>query len=86
MRMGWGKSHPLTGQSRTDSARCGAPLAHHPAPSPTCGEGVEGPDRGRGLVLDCGPVSGYGAYFRRNDGGVGAVNRAPTGVEVEGGV
>ena len=24
--------HPLTGQSRTDSARCGAALAHHPAP------------------------------------------------------
>ena len=36
----WGEPHPLTGQSRTDSARCGAPLAHHPAPSPPSGEGV----------------------------------------------
>ena len=36
---GGGGPHPLTGQSRTDSARCGAAVAHHPAPSPPCGEG-----------------------------------------------
>ena len=34
-----GRPHLMTGQSRTDSARCGAPLARHPAPSPPCREG-----------------------------------------------
>ena len=43
---------------------------HPPAPSPTFGEGVEGPDRGLRMGLDCG--------LRRNDEGRGAVNRAPT--------
>ena len=37
-------------------------------------------DGGRGprIALDCGPVSGYGACFRRNDERLGAINRAPT--------
>ena len=43
---------------------------HPPAPSPTFGEGVEGLGRGPRMGLDCG--------LRRNDGGVGAINRAPT--------
>ena len=69
-----GGPHPMTGQSRTDGARCGAPLACHPAPSPTFGEGV-----------DSRPVSGYGTCLRGNDGpgagmteGLGAIHRAPT--------
>ena len=28
------------------------------------------------MILDCGPVSGYGTCFRGNDGGVGAIHRA----------
>ena len=43
----------------------------HPlAPSPTFGEGVEGLEQG-GVALDCG--------LRRNDDGLGAIHRAPTG-------
>ena len=40
--------------------------------------GLRRNDGGRGVALDCGPVSEYGSCFRRNDGGAGAMNRAPT--------
>ena len=64
-RMGGGP-HPMTGQSRTDGARCGAPLACHPVPSPTFGEGVDSRLRGN---------DGPGAGMTE---GLGAMNRAPT--------
>ena len=55
---GWGVASPPgppTGQSRTDSARCGAALAGHLS------------NIWRGGV-DSRPVSEYGAGFRGNDG------------------
>ena len=75
-----GGPHPMTGQSRTDSARCGAPLACHLAPSPPCGEGVwiPAPYRGTGHALagmtGRGPRIGLDCGLRRNDGGRRAMN------------
>ena len=64
----------MTDQSRTESARCGAPLAHHPAPSPNVGEGESTPHPNPLPVGE-----GVDSRLRGNDQRLGAMNRTPTG-------